>query len=217
MVFSLAFVMLTKQNPNHICRTLVGPQIPTLHFTDVPMTELTFEAAQLDMRRGYLCGAPGVLASGLVWLTAGLVAALNSDKAAVFALLMGGAAIHPIGVVIAKLLGRSGTHTPGNPLARLAAENTFWLLAGCAIAYGMHVLRIEWFFPVMLLTIGGRYLTFQTIYGLRSFWFCGALLGMSGLTLALVRAPVVVGAFTGAIIEIVFAVILFWWSKRVAA
>ena len=40
------------------------------------MKELTFEAAQSDMRRGYLCGAPGVLSSGLVWLTAGVVAAI---------------------------------------------------------------------------------------------------------------------------------------------
>jgi hypothetical protein len=181
------------------------------------MTDLTFEAAQSDMRRGYLCGAPGVLASGLVWLTAGVVAALGSDKTAVFVLLIGGAAIHPMGVAITRLLGKPGTHTPGNPLARLAAESTFWLVAGCAIAYGVQALRIEWFFPVMLLTIGGRYLTFQTVYGIRSYWVCGALLGMSGLTLAVASAPAIVGAFTGAAIEMVFSAVLFRLGKRAAA
>lgn len=181
------------------------------------MQEFTFEAAQSDMRRSYFFGAPGVLASGLVWLTASTVAALNSEKAAVLVLLIGGAAIHPLGVAIAKLLGRPGTHTPGNPLGRLGIESTFWLIAGCAIAYGMHVLRIEWFFPAMLLVIGGRYLTFQTLYGLRAYWLCGALLCAAGLALALTRAPTLAGAFTGAAIELVFAAVLFGRAKRVAA
>lgn len=178
------------------------------------LTEFTIEAAQSDMRRGYLFGAPGVLASGLVWLIAGVATTLNSEKAAVLALLIGGAAIHPLAIVITKLLGKSGTHAPGNPLAHLAAESTFWLIAGCAIAYGMHLLRIEWFFPAMLLIIGGRYMTFQTIYGLRTYWVCGALLCVAGLTLAIARAPTVAGAFTGAVVELLFATILFIQAKR---
>ena len=44
------------------------------------MQEFTFEGAQSDMRRSYFFGAPGVLASGLVWLIASTVAALNSEK-----------------------------------------------------------------------------------------------------------------------------------------
>ena len=181
------------------------------------MTELTFKAAQSDMRTGYLCGAPGVLASGLVWLVAATIAAVASEKAAVLALLVGGAAIHPLGVAIAKVLGHPGTHVAGNPLGRLAAESTFWLIAGCAIAYGMHVLRIEWFFPAMLLVIGGRYLTFQTLYGLRVYWACGALLCAARLALALARAPAVMGAFAGASIELLFTVVLFVQAKRIAA
>lgn len=181
------------------------------------MNTLTVGAAQADMRRGYLSGAPGVLVSGLVWLTAGLVTALVSDKIGVLTLLMGGAAIHPIGVSIAKLFGASGTHESGNPLGTLAGETTFWLIAGCAIAYGVHVLRIEWFFPVMLLVIGGRYVTFQTVYGLRAYWICGALLCTAGLVLALTRAPSVVGALSGAAIELVFAGMLFVQSRRRAS
>ncbi len=166
------------------------------------------------MRRGYLSGAPGVLVSGLVWLVASGVAALYSERTAVLALLLGGAAIHPLAVVLTKLLGYSGIHSTGNALGSLAAEGTFWLLAGCAIAYGMHVLRIEWFFPAMLMVIGGRYLTFQTLYGLRAYWALGAVLCIAGLGLALVRAPAVFGAFAGASIEILFAALLFIQAKR---
>lgn len=178
------------------------------------MSGLTFTEAQADMRRGYLCGAPGLLVSGIVWLAAGLVAVLVSEKAAVLALLLGGAVIHPLSVLITKLLGHAGTHTPGNALGRLAVEGTFWMLAGIATAYGVQLLRMEWFFPAMLLVIGGRYLTFQTLYGLRVYWACGAILCVAALALALTRAPAFVGAFTGAAIELTFAALVYNQARR---
>lgn len=178
------------------------------------MTELTIQDAQADMRRAYFWGAPGVCVSGLVWLAAGMVAAAHSDAAAVLALLLGGALIHPLAVLLTRLLGRSGRHAAGNALGRLAGEGTFWLLAGCAIAYGVHALRIEWFFPVMLLVIGGRYLTFQTLFGVRTYWVCGAVLCAAGLALAMMRAPAVLGAWAGAAIELTFAAVLFSQARR---
>lgn len=173
------------------------------------MSTLTIEAAQADMRRGYLCGAPGLFVSGLVWLTAAAVVVAGSPQTAVVTLLVGGVAIHPGSLLLTRMLGAPGRHTPGNALAGLAGESTGWLLAGCAIAYGMHELRIEWFFPTMLLVIGGRYLAFQTIYGLRLYWAVGLVLCLAGLTLAVMRAPVAAGAFTGAIVELVTAALLF--------
>ena len=181
------------------------------------MSEFTFDRAQANMRSAYLSGAPGVLASGCAWLAAGLVAAMISASGAVFVLLVGGALIHPASVVLCKVLGRAGAHEPGNPLGSLAIEGTVWLLAGIAIAYGMHVLRLEWFFPAMLLLIGGRYLTFQSLYGLRVYWLCGAALCIAGIALALVRAPAAVSALSGALIELVFAACVFLQAKRVAA
>ena len=169
------------------------------------MPGASFADAQANMRSGYLSGAPGVFVSGCVWLAAGLVAALKSPSIAVIVLLVGGALIHPASVVLTKALGRAGAHDPGNPLAPLALEGTFWLLAGIAIAYCMSVLRLEWFFPAMLLLIGGRYLTFQTLYGLRIYWLCGALLCLAGVGLGIVRAPAYLSALSGAAIELVFA------------
>jgi hypothetical protein len=181
------------------------------------MFERTIQQAQADMRQGYLSGAPGVLVSGLVWLSAGLVAALHAPRTAVLVLLLGGAAIFPLALALTKVLGASGKHASGNPLGGLAAEGTFWMLAGCAIAYGMHVVRIEWFFPTMLLVIGGRYLTFHTLYGLRVYWACGAVLCVAGVALALARAPAATSALAGAVIEIIFAMIIFIQARRSAA
>jgi hypothetical protein len=172
------------------------------------MNDPTLAQAQADMRRGYLSGAPGVVVSGFMWLAAGMVAVLSSETAAVLALLAGGALIHPLSVVFTKLLGHSGGHSSGNPLGRLAGETTVTLLVGLVIAYGMSLVRVEWFFPAVLMIIGGRYLAFQTLYGLRIYWACGAVLCMAGLALGLTRAPVPAGAFAGAAIELVAGLLI---------
>lgn len=174
---------------------------------------VSFPDAQADMRAGYQCGAPGVAVSGLVWLVAGGVALGVSHVAAVWALLIGGAMIHPLGMLLARLTGARGSHSPGNPLASLAGEGTVWLLAGIVIAYGLHLLRIEWFFPAMLLVIGGRYFTFQTIYGLRTYWVLGGLLLALGMALVVTVAPVPVAALSGGALEVVFALWLYRRSK----
>lgn len=174
---------------------------------------LSLRDAQADMRVGYRCGAPGVAVSGAVWLVAGGVALGVSHQAAVWALLIGGAMIHPLGMLLARLTGARGSHTPGNPLASLAGEGTVWLLAGIVIAYGLHLLRLEWFFPAMLLVIGGRYFTFQTLYGLRTYWVLGGLLCALGMALVVTSAPVPVAALSGGALEVVFALWLYRRSK----
>jgi hypothetical protein len=181
------------------------------------MTELRISEAQADMRSGYLCGAPGIAASATAWLAASAAAFAVSSSAAVWTLLIAGAFIHPAGVLIAKGLGVAGAHRPGNPLARLAMEGTVWMLAGIAVAFGLSVLRIEWFFPAMLLVIGGRYLTFQSLYGLRLYWALGATLCAAGVALALGRAPTAVSALAGGLIEVVFAGLVFARARRDAA
>ena len=181
------------------------------------MVEYSIADAQTDMRSGYLCGAPGIAASSAAWLAAAALAFRVSSSTAVLTLLIAGAFIHPAGVLLTRLLGSTGRHQPRNPLARLAMEGTFWLLAGIAVAFGMHVLRVEWFFPAMLLLIGGRYLTFQTVYGLPVYWLLGGALCIAGVTLALVKAPAAISALAGGLIELLFAVVVFGRTQRSAA
>ncbi len=178
------------------------------------MNEYTVAQAQADMRVGYLFGAPGVATSGMAWLAATAVAMAVSPKAGMWALLIGGAFIFPVSVLFTKLLGSPGKHAVGNPLGGLAVEGTVWMMAGIAVAFGVQALRLEWFFPAMLLTIGGRYFTFQTIYGMRVYWFLGATLCGAGIALALVRAPVSTSALVGGLIELAFAGGIYAQAKR---
>lgn len=162
------------------------------------------------MRSAYCSGAPGTLVSAAVWLTAGLVAAIsNPIERAVWVLLVGGATIHPLSVLLCKLVGAAGQHRRGNPLAGLAAASTVWMLLMLPLAYALSQWRIEWFFPAMLLVIGGRYLTFGTLFGIGVYWLLGFALAGTAFALVALKASVPTSAIAGAAVECVFGAILF--------
>lgn len=174
----------------------------------------TVADAQRDMRQAYCGGAPGIFASGLVWIVAAFVCFRQSPEHAIWALFVGGMFIHPIAILLNKMIGRSGKHTAGNPMGALAMESTIWMILGFALAYGVSLVRIEFFFPAMLFIIGGRYLTFSTIYGARIYWVVGAALALAGWWLAKVNAAPVMSALAGGLIEVAFAAVVFFTSRR---
>lgn len=173
--------------------------------------------AQQDMRHAYFGGAPGILASALAWLVAGIVAMHGSAERAVWALFIGGMFIHPLGVLLAKALGRPGAHARGNPLGVLALEGTVLLMLCLPLAFAISLFRVEWFFPAMLLVIGGRYLTFSTLYGMRLYWGCGAALAIAAFALPALHVSPPLSAISGAAIELIFAVLVFAMERGAAA
>jgi hypothetical protein len=170
---------------------------------------ITVLAAQEDMRTGYHGGAPGVIVSASVWLLSGIVGSFVSPTAAVWTLLIGGMFIHPVALGVVRLLGRSASHTPGNPFGPLALAVTAWLLLSLPLAYVVSIFQVELFFPAMLLIIGGRYATFTTLYGNRTFWLCAASLSVAGFLLASGGADPALSAFTGAALEGAFGIYLW--------
>ncbi|HEU4781053.1 MAG TPA: hypothetical protein VFS58_14315, partial [Steroidobacteraceae bacterium] len=149
-----------------------------------------------------------------VWLAAAITAALATERSAIFALFVGGMFIHPIAMLLSKLAGRPGSHDKANPLGRLAIESTVWLLLAIPIAFLASLQGPEWFFLAMLLTIGGRYFTFATLYGLRIYWACGAVLAACAFALAALGASSFVAALTGSIVEFVFAGAVFYSQRQ---
>ncbi|WP_333796978.1 DUF7010 family protein [Rheinheimera sp.] len=176
----------------------------------------SLNAAQTDMRFAYCSGAAGMLASSLIWLASAAAVVFASAQQALWVLLIGGMFIHPLGVVIAKLAGRPGNHSKGNPLAGLAYASTFWLIFSLPLAFAAAQLRIEWFFPAMLLVIGGRYLVFSSLFGMRLFWFCGLALAGAGFVLGQFAAAPLYGALAGGVIELIFALVIFVQDKKAA-
>ena len=177
---------------------------------DVPInTTDTLVQAQTDMCRGYANGSIGVIVSGLMWLISAAVAYLYSANQAVWALLIGGMLIHPVSVVFSRMIGISGNHTKGNPLGNLALEGTIFMLMCLPIAFGLSLQYAEWFFQGMLLIIGGRYLTFSSIYGIKLYWILGAVLGVAAYLLFYNNVQSFGTLLTGSLIEISFGLFMF--------
>jgi hypothetical protein len=171
---------------------------------------MNFKDAQQDMRQSYVGGAPGVIISGQVWLMAAIVALLSTEQMSVLSLFLGGMLIHPLGIVVSKVLKRSGKHQKQNPLASLALESTFILFFGLFIAFAVFQIRSNWFFPILLLIIGGRYLLFSTIYGMRIYWLFGMSLALAAIGSLYLDLSFHTEAFLGGGIEILFAGIIFY-------
>lgn len=161
---------------------------------------------QSDMRVGYRSGGPGVLTSSIAWLCAGLVTLHVSPERGMWALFIGGMLIHPVSVLFCRLLGSTGSHSRNNPLGSLAWASTLWLIFSLPLAYGVALHRIDWFFPSMLMVIGGRYLVFASLFGMRLYWPLGLSLAVAAYLLVRTAASPVASAFVGAGIEAVFAV-----------
>ncbi|MBC6491806.1 DUF7010 family protein [Flavihumibacter stibioxidans] len=169
----------------------------------------TFRQAQTDMCNGYANGAIGVIVSGLIWLTAAIIAYQFSSKQAILMLLLGGMFIFPISVLLNKLIGLSGTHAKGNQLGTLAMEGTIFMIMCLPLAYGLSSQKTEWFFQAMLLIIGGRYVTFATLYGTRLYWVLGAVLGISACLLFYFKFQSLSSLLTGSFIELSFGLFMF--------
>ena len=172
------------------------------------------QTAQQDMRNGYGYGSSGVFSSGLVWLCAAVAVKIYGVNSGIWTLIIGGMMIFPLSMLIGKLVGILGKHDGGNPLGKSAMEGTVWMIMCIPLAYGLSMQRPEWFFQGMLLIIGGRYLTFATLYGMRVYWLLGGLLAAAAWMLFTLQAGAFNSALSGGIIEVVFGTFLFVWFRK---
>lgn len=170
---------------------------------------MTIEEAQVDMRQAYFGGAPGMLVSGIIWLAAGITALVSTAQISVIIFFLGGMLIHPLGILLSKALKRSGQHQKDNPLSNLALESTLLLFIGLFIAYVVLQIRPHWFFPIMLLMIGGRYVLFASVYGMRIYWIVGMVLVVVGATFLVLNQVFHLGALLGGAIEVMFSFVIF--------
>jgi len=176
----------------------------------------TLAQAQQDMRTAYFSGATGAFVSGTVWCVAGVTALFVSEANALWTLLIGGVLIHPVSIVVNKMLGASASHAKTNPLAGLAMQGTFFMIMAMImlVVYALTFEQYAWFFQGMLLIIGGRYLTFVTLYGLKHYWVLGFSLAIAAYLLFQMKASTEISAITGGVVEIIFSLVIFLTAKK---
>ncbi len=165
------------------------------------------------MRESYYGGGPGVIASGLVWLASGIVAWKGEAMTSMLVFFVGGMLIHPIGIMLSKLIGRSGKHEKGNPLSTLALESTILIFIGLFIAYTVFHSVGDWFYVIMAMIIGSRYLLFQSMYGMKIYWLLGALFILIGFKGIFLAEPFHYPAISGGVMELLIAIVIFVKTK----
>lgn len=175
---------------------------------------MTFKEFQKDMRIAYLGGGTGIFASGLIWFISGLSGLYLTKQTSILIFFIGGMLIYPLGILSAKLLKRSGKHKDNNPLAKLALESTAILFIGLFIAYAVFQTQQLWFYPIMLMIIGVRYLVFQSIYGIKLYWVLGLLLIVSGVLCLMSNQPFHFGGIIGGVIELIFGIVVITKERK---
>jgi len=115
---------------------------------------------------------------------------------------------------MAKLVGVPGSHSKQNPLGKLIMEGTIFMLMCIPLALLLSLQNHAWFFQGMLLIIGGRYLTFATLYGIKTYWILGAVLGAAAFALFFFNGNPAISALSGSMIEIGFGIFLFLSYKK---
>jgi len=175
---------------------------------------MDIEEAQNDMRDAYLGGGSGVLISGLVWIIAGIFAIYSSQQSSFILFFIGGMFIHPLGIVVDKLLKRRGKHSKGNPMGHLAIESTVILFVGLYLVYSLFQSHPNWLFPIMLLIIGVRYLIFQTIYGMKIYWILGLILILAGFIGLNSNQPFYTFGIIGGLIELTFSTFIIQTDRK---
>ncbi len=176
---------------------------------------MDFGEAQRDMRTAYANGGVGVLVSGLVWVIAGLVTHNVSLQYGMAALFFGGMAIHPLSLLLARLVFKRGKAAVSNPLEMLALQSTPFLVIGLLVAYVVSDSHSSWFFAIALLAVGARYLLFQTIYGMRHYVVLGAVLIAIGfVAIWYLDPPPFVVAIVGGLTELLFSIIILRTLER---
>jgi len=163
----------------------------------------------------YFGDGTGGFAPGLVCSLAGLVVLLYSNQASMLTLFFASMFIHPLATLLSKVLKRPGHH-PDNPLGKLALESTIILFVGLFLVFYATKLQVEWFYLIMLMIIGVRYLAFNVLYGAKIYWILGAMLIFSGMLCIVLWANFILGAFIGCATEVIFSFVIFKQAKSLS-
>jgi hypothetical protein len=130
-------------------------------------------AAQADMRKAHINGAPGVLVSGLIWLATGLLWCLVGPRESFIFLFFGGMAIAPLAALLTRFGFKAPSATIGKPLEKIALVTVPIILAGFYIAWRWFGLESAQAIPIVAIAIGLRYLTFKAMFGTSTFLLLG--------------------------------------------
>jgi hypothetical protein len=176
---------------------------------------MEISTAQEDVRRVFRSGAVGQLVSAAVWAAAAATATWGAPATAPYVLFFGGILIFPL-TSLALLLLRGPASLPrGHPMSALAFQLAMQVPLGLLVALALNAFAPKLFFPAAMVLVGGHYLAFVFLYGMRSFAILAAALIATGVVIG-VTAPALAlaGAWLAVVFLLAFSVFAFAGNLR---
>jgi hypothetical protein len=170
---------------------------------------MTVVEAQLDLRRAFVGGGPGVFVSALAWFAAATVERSRGVGSAFAVLFFAGMLIFPLAVLASQVLFRRAKAAPGNPLGRAALESTIAMIGGLFAAWLFLPYQPAYVFPLAAIAVGVHYAVFKTVYGDPLFWVLGGLVTAVGFLGIYPVIPIPGGPILAVgLVELLFAIVL---------
>lgn len=158
----------------------------------------------------YVCGAPGQLISGIVWLLSALLGTVHSWQAAMWALVIGGIFIFVGLEAYIRLIGNKPSLGPRNPLNPLVMQLAFTLPFMLPLILAAFRHQPEWLYPAFLVALGAHFLPFMFLFGLWQFGMIAMVLLGSGIVFGVTTTEHwLIAGWTGCVLQILFAGLLY--------
>lgn len=169
---------------------------------------MNVEDAQREVRTVFVGGFWGQLVSSAIWLASAAVAYWSTPRAAILTIVIGGFFIFPAVQLLLRLSGRPTTLSRGNSLWSLGMQIAFTLPLCMLLLIPVTELRLNLFYPALLILLGAHYIPFTFSYGMRMFIPLSAILVSSGVVIAhYFSESFSLGAWVGGVTLFIFACI----------
>jgi hypothetical protein len=174
---------------------------------------MDIQDAQRESRSVYIGGFWGQLVSSVIWLVSATLGTWVSPKASILTVVIGGFFIFPLTQMLLRLSGRRASVGRENSFNSLGMQVAFVLPFSMLLLVPVGQLRLNWFFPALMILLGAHYLPFATLYGMRMFLFLAGILIVMGVVIALwFSRTFSLGAWVGGLTLFAFA----WIGRSIA-
>jgi len=141
--------------------------------------------AQREVRTVFVGGFWGQLVSSAIWLVSAALGSWRTPRAAILSLVLSGFLIFPITLLLLRLTGGPASLSRDNPLGNLGMQIAFTLPMTMLLLVPVTAVRLNWFYPALMVLLGAHYLPFTFLYGMRMFIPLCSILVASGVVIAL--------------------------------
>ena len=139
--------------------------------------------AQREVRTVFIGGFWGQLYGSVIWLVSAALGVWATPRAAISTLIVGCFFIFPVVQLLLRLSGGPASLTKGNSLGYLGMQIAFTLPFSMVLLIPVTELKLNLFYPALMVLLGSHYLPFTFLYGMRMFVPLGALLIGGGVVI----------------------------------